>query len=78
MNDEDLAIADMDNDNASGGSSSRGTMVIRVWTEAGHEAPFRARLTFAKADGEDATNVLAGDPEQVVDAVRDWLAQVAG
>jgi hypothetical protein len=52
------------------------TMVIRAWMEAGHEDRFRARLTFTSDSGNAGSTVVASAAEDVLDAVRDWLADV--
>jgi alkanesulfonate monooxygenase SsuD/methylene tetrahydromethanopterin reductase-like flavin-dependent oxidoreductase (luciferase family) len=78
VNDEELALVDMDNLEAPAASPRGGTMVMRVWTEEGQQEGFRARLTFTAAEGEESTLVFAGDPEQVVEAVRKWLSRMAG
>ena len=54
-----------------------GTMVIRVWTEPGHETPSRIRMTFAEDPSTDPITLVATDPEQAVDTVRDWLTRLA-
>jgi alkanesulfonate monooxygenase SsuD/methylene tetrahydromethanopterin reductase-like flavin-dependent oxidoreductase (luciferase family) len=74
VNDEDLATVEIDKGELAPDSGRNGTMVIRVWTEEAHKDGFRARLTFTAGDGTDASVALAGDPEQVVEAVRNWLA----
>lgn len=49
------------------------TMVIRVWQESTHENAFRARLTMSDAGGID-TSIVSADADEVLAAVRDWLA----
>ena len=49
------------------------TMVIRVWHETAQENAFRARLTMSDDGGVD-NSIVSGDPEEVLAAVRDWLA----
>ncbi len=78
MNDEDLAIIDLDNAEATDGSVARGAMTIRVWREEDQERGFRARLLFTDGDGMESSLVFAGEPERVIDAVRQWLSETAG
>ncbi|HEV7166581.1 MAG TPA: hypothetical protein VGN49_01275 [Micrococcaceae bacterium] len=78
LNDEDLALAEMDNAQTPVASSGGGTMVVRVWTEEGQAEGFRARLTFTATDDEQSSLVFAGNPEQVIEAVRQWLSRMAG
>ena len=49
------------------------TMVIRVWQESAHDNAFRARLTMSDDGGVDSS-IVSADPEEVLAAVRDWLA----
>lgn len=52
-------------------------LVIRVWIEPGHDSGFRARLL--AGDAADLVPIRAvTSPEQVVDAVRGWLAEWVG
>ncbi|TFD75950.1 hypothetical protein E3T48_10950 [Cryobacterium fucosi] len=53
-------------------------MVIRVWTEREHETGFRARLRFGTPLLAEPSVVHATDPEQVLDAVRNWLSSLPG
>jgi len=56
--------------------SGQGTMVIRAWTEPGHEHGFRARLTFSTDATSDASIVVATTEEEVISAVRAWLTRL--
>jgi hypothetical protein len=55
-----------------GEHSSWRTIVIRVWEEP--DRGFRARVTRSAQRSDEPSLLLATDPEQVVDAVRSWLA----
>ena len=56
--------------------SGEGTMVIRAWTEPGHERGFRARLTFSTVATSEASMVVATSEEEVIAAVRAWLTRL--
>jgi hypothetical protein len=56
--------------------SGQGTMVIRAWTEPGHEHGFRARLTFSTDATSDASIVLATNEAEVIAAVQAWLTRL--
>ena len=58
--------------------SGQGAMVIRAWTEPGHERGFRARLTFSADAHSEASMVVATNEEEVIAAVRAWLTRLAG
>jgi hypothetical protein len=53
-----------------------GVLVIRVWHEAGAEDGFRARVIFGAGDDPSAETsfVIARSPDEVIEAVRRWLA----
>ena len=53
-----------------------GVLVIRVWHEAGAADEFRARIIFGVGDDPAAETsfVIARNPDEVIDAVRRWLA----
>ena len=51
-----------------------GVLVIRVWREPGAEHPFRARITHG-AEEPPATGAATSDPDEVLAAVREWLAE---
>lgn len=57
--------------------SGQGTMVIRAWTEPGHEHGFRARLTFSADASAEPSMVAATNEEEVITAVRAWLTRLA-
>jgi hypothetical protein len=52
-------------------------LIIRVWVEDGMES-FRARLTSADPDrdDEDRQVAVASSPDDVLDAVGEWLGSV--
>jgi len=56
--------------------SGQGTMVIRAWTEPGHERGFRARLTFSTDATSEASMVVATNEDDVIAAVRAWLTRL--
>lgn len=56
--------------------SGQGTMVIRAWTEPGHQRGFRARLTFSTDATSDASMVVATSEDDVIAAVRAWLTRL--
>lgn len=58
------------------GTATFGTIVIRAWLEPGHDDGFRARLTYATDSRDEAATVVTGEPEDVVDCVRGWLANI--
>jgi hypothetical protein len=53
-----------------------GVLVIRVWREPDAEKPFRARITYG-GERETAASTPTSDPDDVVEAVRRWLAERA-
>jgi hypothetical protein len=52
------------------------TLVIRAWMETGHERRFRARLIFPSEPGDAGSTLITSTPEDVIVAVRDWLANI--
>lgn len=56
--------------------SGQGTMVIRAWTEPGHEHGFRARLTFSADATAEPSMVVATNEDEVIAAVRAWLTRL--
>ena len=56
--------------------SGEGTMVIRAWTEPGHERGFRARLTFSTDASSEASMVVTANEEEVIATVRAWLTRL--
>ncbi len=78
MNDEDLAIINLDDAEATDGSVVHRAMTIRAWREEDQERGFRARLIFTAGDGLESSLVFAEEPERVVDAVRQWLSATTG
>ena len=59
-----------------GQAGENGVLVIRVWHEAGAANGFRARVIFGAADDPAAETSFAivRNPDEVIDAVRRWLA----
>jgi hypothetical protein len=57
--------------------SGSGLLVISVWNESASAEGFRARLTFQGGAGEHETVAVARDPDDVLDAVREWLAAIS-
>ncbi|WP_258803140.1 hypothetical protein [Pseudarthrobacter sp. NS4] len=55
-----------------GGAAAGGTLVIRTWFELGREPGFRARITYSHPAGRQ-NSVAAGDPNEVLEVVRQWL-----
>lgn len=51
-------------------------LVITVWREAGSPHPLRARVTYGRAMDEVPTTLVTTDPDEVIDTVRHWLADV--
>ena len=60
------------------GGSSPSIMVIQVWHEPGHEQGFRARLMSNPGTGSDPQVSVVAGPEEVVESVRIWLAELTG
>jgi hypothetical protein len=56
-------------------------LVIRVWHEAQTPGGFRARILYGDAgaagDAAPVSSTPASDPDDVLDAVRRWLAEHA-
>lgn len=75
MNENHSALLHLEEEDTWTLPAGQGTMVIRTWSEEGHEQPFRARLTFSDAGDEGQSVIVTADPEQVLAAVRAWLAQ---
>ncbi|RAN79113.1 hypothetical protein B5P43_14270 [Bacillus sp. SRB_336] len=48
MKEEELAVVTMNADDASDDTAGRATVVIRIWSEANADQPFRSRLTFGR------------------------------
>jgi hypothetical protein len=71
-------MSDSGTDNIDGADSTGAfeIMVIRVWMEPGHEHQFRARLTFGNESRNAGSAIVSSVPNDVVDAVRDWLEKV--
>ena len=59
-----------------GPAGGNGVLVIRVWHEAGAANGFRARVIFGAGDDPAAETsfAIARNPDEVIDAVRRWLA----
>jgi hypothetical protein len=57
-------------------AGGNGVLVIRVWHEAGAANGFRARVIFGAGDDPAAETsfAIARNPDEVIDAVRRWLA----
>lgn len=54
-------------------SDPTGIMIVRVWIEADPHG-FRARMTHTlNATGRDDAMATAAEPEDVYDAVREWV-----
>ena len=68
-----MAIATMDDDETVEETARGGTMVIRVWSEADGEEPFRARLTFGRAGIEPPQVSVVSSREELLETVRQWL-----
>ncbi|WP_394771407.1 hypothetical protein [Lacisediminihabitans sp.] len=67
----------MDSRNGGDDGSSWRTMIVRVWSEPNADHGFRARLTMEELPNIEPSVVFATEPEQVLDAVRDWLSHPA-
>lgn len=78
LKDRDLAIVTMDDDDAVEETDGRGTMVIRVWSEPAGDGPFRARLTFSRTSADQPQVSVVTSPEQLLETVRQWLAEAPG
>jgi hypothetical protein len=52
------------------------TMVIRAWVESGHTDRFRARLSFTSDSGNTGSTLMTSDTDRVIEAVREWIANV--
>ena len=59
-----------------GQAGGNGVLVIRIWHEAGATNGFRARIIFGAGDdpGAETSFAIARNPDEVIDAVRRWLA----
>src|SRR5438034_4317192 len=59
-----------------GQAGGNGVLVIRVWHEAGAANGFRARIIFGAGDDPAAETsfTIARNPDEVIAAVRRWLA----
>ena len=68
----------MDDDEQVEMTNGRGTMVIRVWSEAGSIEPFRARLTYSRAATEPPQVTVVTSHDQLLDTVRNWLEDSSG
>jgi len=67
-------------DNVPGGSGisgDGGTLVIRTWSEPDGEHRFRARVTYSEGAGRHGS-LATVDREEVLHAVRQWLAAQDG
>lgn len=58
-------------------------LLVRVWIEEGGAPAFRCRLTAVNTSpgpqaGQEDTVAVASSSEEVVDAVRTWLAEFVG
>ena len=73
MNEGDLAIVTMDDDESIEESAGGGTMVIRVWSEAVGDEPFRARLTFSRAQADQPQVSVVSSREELLETVRQWV-----
>lgn len=51
-------------------------LVIRVWFEADHPQPFRARLVSRSDDASKAITSYAASREAVLAGVREWLERM--
>jgi len=55
-----------------------GVMIVRIWTEHGHEHSLRARLTESSdLDSPEQTTRAASSVDEVVEIVRRWAEQFA-
>lgn len=57
-------------------SNGYGVLVIRAWTEPGHERALRIRMTFTEDPSTEPTTVVTAETEQAVSALRSWLARL--
>lgn len=73
MKEEELAVVTMNADHAGDDTAGRGTMVIRIWSEANADQPFRSRLTFGRTGTGQPREALAASHEQILETVRKWL-----
>jgi hypothetical protein len=53
------------------------TLVIGYWAETGTDRPFRARLAWDYGSAKAPLIQHASEPEQVINAVRSWLASLS-
>lgn len=63
----------MDDDESVDETAGRGAMVIRVWSEADGDEPFRARLTFSRTTADQPQVSVVSSHEQLLETVRQWL-----
>ncbi|NVM96319.1 hypothetical protein [Arthrobacter wenxiniae] len=73
MNEEELAVVTMHDDDAADSTAGRGTMVIRIWSEASADGSFRSRLTFAGTGDEPPQEVVVASHERLLETVSEWL-----
>ena len=52
------------------------TLVISVWYEAGHNQPFRARLTSSSGGASQVATSYAASREAVLSSVDEWLGKL--
>ncbi len=64
-------------DNGDGPDTGQDVLVIRVWREDESAGSFRARMTTQGGRAGPPVQRAFVEPEQVVDAVRAWLATFA-
>ena len=67
----------MEIDDTVAGANGQATMVIRVWTEPADERGLGIRMTFGGDASSEPTTLVAGDADQVVATVKDWLASLS-
>jgi hypothetical protein len=63
---------------ADGGEAggNEATLVISVWYEVEHDAPFRARITSTSGDKHGAVIRYAQDRDAVLSSVSEWLSDL--
>jgi hypothetical protein len=54
-----------------------GVLVIQAWRETDAQPPFRARVTYGRTTDDAPTTVVTTNPDEVVDTVQRWLADVS-
>lgn len=57
------------------GATLGAAIVIRVWFEGDGAERFRARVTYTTDPRRPGRAQVVAEPDQVLDAVRDWLRQ---